>query len=444
MTILLVSANSDLMIAETENDQPEEVITIEKLYKIFGASRKLRQKALELSLKNYSKEEILKTTKCVVGVRDVNLSVFQGEFFVIMGLSGSGKSTLVRCLNMLSPPTSGTVTVEGQSVTSFDDKQLRELRRRTMAMIFQHYGLLPHRTVIENIILGLEFRRDSVIENQELIDDTLEKVGLTEWITHYPRQCSGGMQQRVGIARAIVQNTPILLMDEPFSGLDPLIRNQMQNEFTRIQSELKKTIIFITHDLEEAMSIGDRIALMQNGEIIQVGKPHEIIYRPVNQYVKDFVQGISPSKVLQIRQVATKIRAHAEATTTLKQIADLFLKSKSTVVYVSDNKKLIGRVTPDILYSRQNDETAGSCAQNIQHLYQKVENKIVDALPSLLSGEVSIPIVNPKGTLTYELLSNQVISLISQNTESKENLHTAIPELDEHQIAQIQAWQEKD
>ncbi|MGI6547727.1 MAG: betaine/proline/choline family ABC transporter ATP-binding protein [Bacillota bacterium] len=226
----------------------------------------------------------------VGAVRDISFSVPSGQVFVIMGLSGSGKSTLIRCLLRLVEPTSGRILVDGNDVTAMDAQQLTEFRRTRVAMIFQHYGLLPHRTVLQNVAFGLKLRGMERAEREERARVAIQQVGLAGWENRYPSDLSGGMQQRVGIARALVQDTEVLLMDEPFSGLDPLIRREMQDELLRLQAELHKTILFVTHDLGEALRVGDRMAVMRQGEFVQVGEPRDILLQPADEYVRRFVQ----------------------------------------------------------------------------------------------------------------------------------------------------------
>lgn len=234
--------------------------------------------------------ELIDTGKGVVAVRGVSLQVDRGEVFVIMGLSGSGKSTLIRCILRLVEPTSGQIFVEGQEVSVLSRADLTEFRRHQVSMVFQHYGLLPHRTVIDNVAFGLKIKGMDRKERYERARVAIERVGLGKWESYYPSSLSGGMRQRVGIARAIVMDAPILLMDEPFSGLDPLIRREMQDELIRLQEDMHKTIFFVTHDLDEAMRLGDRMAVMKNGEIVQMGTPANILANPADDYVARFVQ----------------------------------------------------------------------------------------------------------------------------------------------------------
>lgn len=233
--------------------------------------------------------EGLQNNGAVIAVKDVSFQVNRGEVFVIMGLSGSGKSTLIRCIPRLIDPTSGEIIVKGRNVLEMDEKELIEFRRYETAMVFQHYGLLPHRTVIENVAFGLKLRGVSLRERMDRARYALARVGLEGWEKHYPAQLSGGMRQRVGIARALVQETDLLLMDEPFSGLDPLIRREMQDTLIRLQKEVNKTIIFVTHDLSEAVRLGNRMAVMRKGEFVQQGTPEEIMTNPADEYVERFV-----------------------------------------------------------------------------------------------------------------------------------------------------------
>lgn len=233
----------------------------------------------------------LKKAGGVAAVRGVSLSLEQGEFFVVMGLSGSGKSTFIRCLLRLVEPTAGKIIVDGQEVTSLNPRELTEFRREKVSMVFQHYGLLPHKTVLENAAFGLKLKGVPKRERLARAEEALVQVGLKDWRQHYPAQLSGGMQQRVGIARALAKDPAILLMDEPFSGLDPLIRREMQDEIVSLQQKMRRTVLFVTHDLDEAIRLGDRMAVMRAGEFVQVAEPHEILANPADDYVARFVDG---------------------------------------------------------------------------------------------------------------------------------------------------------
>ncbi|HBI1677063.1 TPA: glycine betaine/L-proline ABC transporter ATP-binding protein [Enterococcus faecalis] len=275
-------------------------VKVNHLTKIFGKKTK---PALEMIRANKSKTEILEKTDATVGVYDVNFEVEEGEIFVIMGLSGSGKSTLIRLLNRLIEPTSGNIYIDGQDISSLDKEGLREVRRNKMSMVFQNFGLFPHRTILENTEYGLEIRGVPKEERQAKAEKALENSSLIAFKDQLPSQLSGGMQQRVGLARALANDPEILLMDEAFSALDPLIRREMQDELLDLQENVKKTIIFITHDLNEALRIGDRIALMKDGQIMQIGTGEEILTNPANEYVRTFVEDVDRSKVLTAQNI---------------------------------------------------------------------------------------------------------------------------------------------
>jgi glycine betaine/proline transport system ATP-binding protein len=275
-------------------------VKVEPLTKIFG---KKKQQALAMVKEQRSKNEILEKTGATVGVYDVNFEVNEGEIFVIMGLSGSGKSTLIRLLNRLIEPSGGDIYIDGVDVAKMSKEELREVRRHKINMVFQSFGLFPHRTILENTEYGLEVRGVSKEERTAKAEKALENSGLLSFKDQYPDQLSGGMQQRVGLARALANDPEILLMDEAFSALDPLIRREMQDELLELQANVQKTIIFITHDLNEALRIGDRIALMKDGQIMQIGTGEDILTNPANQYVRDFVEDVDRSKVLTAQNI---------------------------------------------------------------------------------------------------------------------------------------------
>jgi glycine betaine/proline transport system ATP-binding protein len=294
----------DIMATEAKKSSPsrdnglgnkEVVISVRDLWKVFG---KDPMQALEEENARLGKMELQEHLGLVVGLQEVTFEVRRGENFVVMGLSGSGKSTLVRCLNRLIEPTSGEIFIDGEDILKVDHQRLTEFRRSKIAMVFQHYGLLPHRNVVENASWGLEIRGVEKSQRYSKTQEMLELVGLNGWEDSFPRQLSGGMQQRVGLARALATEPDILLMDEPFSGLDPLIRRNMQDELVRIQQGLHRTLVFITHDLAEAVKIGDRIAIMRDGAIVQIGSPEDIVLNPENDYVAEFTQDVRRESIL--------------------------------------------------------------------------------------------------------------------------------------------------
>jgi len=317
-------------------------IVVKDTTKIFGKNVK---RAVQLLKEGKSKSDILKATGATVGVKNVTFDVNDGEIFVIMGLSGSGKSTLVRMLNRLIDPTVGQILLDGEDIVQMNKEQLREVRRKKIGMVFQNFALFPHKTIVENTEYGLEIQ--GVPKDQRRIKavESLKLVGLAGYEDQYPNQLSGGMQQRVGLARALANDPDILLMDEAFSALDPLIRKDMQNELLQLHSDMGKTFIFITHDLDEALRIGDRIALMKDGEIVQIGTPEEILMSPSNEYVERFVEDVDLAKVLtagHIMKKAEAIQVDRGPRVALRLMKQLGISS----IYVVDkSNRLIGAVT---------------------------------------------------------------------------------------------------
>ena len=270
------------------------------LWKVFGPRP---DAIIDAASAGSTKEQILEETGHVIAVKDVSFEVKENEIFVVMGLSGSGKSTLIRCINRLIEPTRGAVCIEGDDIAQMNDEELRYLRRHKLSMVFQNFGLLPHRTVLDNVAFGLEVRGEGKKERHEKALQTLEQVGLKGWEKNRIHELSGGMQQRVGLARALASGAETLLMDEAFSALDPLIRRQMQDEFLSLHTTVKRTVIFITHDLTEALKLGDRIAIMRDGEIVQIGSPEEIVTTPADDYVSEFVRDVPMGKILSAQTI---------------------------------------------------------------------------------------------------------------------------------------------
>jgi glycine betaine/proline transport system ATP-binding protein len=310
------------------------IIDVQRVSKIFGPQPDGRPR--ELLEGGAGKDQVLRETGHVVGLHDVSLQIERGEVFVVMGLSGSGKSTLIRCLNRLIDPTSGHVIIEGTDITALGHKQLQEVRRTKMGMVFQNFGLLPHQTVLDNVAFGLKVQ--GVPQKERLVRayESLALVGLADWADSKPSGLSGGMQQRVGLARALCTDPDILLMDEAFSALDPLIRRQMQDELLQLQEAMHKTIVFITHDLNEALRVGNRVAIMQDGVVVQVGTPTEIVTRPATRYVADFIQDVDQGRVLPIDYAATEAATIPLAGSTVAAALALAHRSEEAAVYVLD------------------------------------------------------------------------------------------------------------
>ncbi|AGE62145.1 glycine/proline betaine ABC transporter ATP-binding protein OpuAA [Bacillus subtilis] len=320
-------------------DEKPIKIKVEKVSKIFGKQTK---KAVQMLANGKTKKEILKATGSTVGVNQADFEVYDGEIFVIMGLSGSGKSTLVRMLNRLIEPTAGSIYIDGDMITNMSKDQLREVRRKKISMVFQKFALFPHRTILENTEYGLELQGVDKQEREQKALESLKLVGLEGFEHQYPDQLSGGMQQRVGLARALTNDPDILLMDEAFSALDPLIRKDMQDELLDLHDNVGKTIIFITHDLDEALRIGDRIVLMKDGNIVQIGTPEEILMNPSNEYVAKFVEDVDLSKVLtagHIMKRAETVRIDKGPRVALTLMKNLGI---SSIYAVDKQKKLLG------------------------------------------------------------------------------------------------------
>lgn len=320
-------------------------IHVKNLTKVFGSNPKEGVKRLQ---QGQTKEQILRETGMTIGVNNASFEVKPGEFFVLMGLSGSGKSTLIRLINRLIEPTDGEVLIDGQDITKMNKTDLMQTRRKKLSMVFQKFALFPHRNVLENVAYGLEVQGVEKGVREEKALKAIEDVGLKGYENSYPDQLSGGMQQRVGLARALANDSDILLMDEAFSALDPIIRKEMQDELLQLQSKLGKTILFITHDLDEALKLGDRIAIMKNGEIVQIGTAEEILENPANEYVYNFVEDVDRSKVL----MASNIMKKPDVITTWKDGPRVAMKKMedaglSSIFVVDKDKNLKGILTID-------------------------------------------------------------------------------------------------
>ncbi len=343
-----------------QSDQPVAdsayAIEIEGVWKIFGDRAK--QALDDIKTNQVSKKTILEKYNCVIGVADASFQVKRGEIFCVMGLSGSGKSTLVRHINRLLEPTAGTILVNGVDVMSIGQGDLRRYRNEHIAMVFQNFALMPHRSVLDNVAMPLEIRGMNKNKRMEIAEKTLAMVELNGWGNKFAHELSGGMQQRVGLARAIAADPEILLMDEPFSALDPLIRRQLQGEFMQLASIMKKTTVFITHDLDEAVRIGDRIAIMRDGRVVQIGTPEDIVMHPADDYVADFVAGISRLKVVRAHAVMQAIEDYEKQhgavdgnapafnkDANLSMLINTAIESESVLVITDENQQRVGVVT---------------------------------------------------------------------------------------------------
>lgn len=396
------------------------VIEVKDLSKIFGKRTKDAAKLLD---EGYSKEEILNKTGCTVAVNKANFEVKEGEFFVIMGLSGSGKSTLIRLLNRLIEPTDGSILIEGKDISNLNKHDLLNVRREKLSMVFQSFALFPHRTILENAEFGLEIQNIDKGERHKKAQEALEMVGLGDYAHQYPEQLSGGMQQRVGIARALTNDPEVLLMDEAFSALDPLIRKDMQDEMVEIQAKMKKTIVFITHDLDEALRLGDRIALMKDGAIVQIGTPEEILVNPANDYVEKFVEDVDRAKVLTARHVMKRpetvnIDRHGPRVALERMRAE----GLSSILVVDNNRKLQGYVTTeDVVEARDKDvrDLHNILQTNIKQVSK--DTAMTDIFPLIHDTPIPIAVTDKEEKLVGILVRGAVIAGLAKEGSVNED-----------------------
>ncbi|MFK7791282.1 MAG: glycine betaine/L-proline ABC transporter ATP-binding protein [Devosiaceae bacterium] len=387
------------------------LIDVQNVTKIFGPSPK---QALRKVKAGIGKTELLAETGHTLGIHDVSLSIEQGEIFVIMGLSGSGKSTLIRHFNRLIDPTDGKILIEGEDVLKLSTKALEKFRRQRMSMVFQRFGLFPHRTVLENVGYGLEVKGIGPVERAKTAREWIIQVGLEGYEDQYPSQLSGGMQQRVGLARALATDADILLMDEAFSALDPLIRSQMQDQLVDLQDKFQKTIVFITHDLDEALKIGDKIAILKDGVLSQVGTPADILMHPADDYVADFVRDVNRARVLTVDVVAKPPKLRLTNENLENALASMRSSGAGAGYVVEDTGSYVGFVTQKSLeeaIAAPGSPTLGEVADNGNQLKQS--SSIEDALPSVLDADHPLPVVAKDGELTGVLYRDQVGSILS-------------------------------
>ncbi|MFP4200126.1 MAG: glycine betaine/L-proline ABC transporter ATP-binding protein [Clostridia bacterium] len=406
-------------ISRSDGTEDIKPIRLEGLTKIFGPRQ---SRALEMLDKGADKDEIQQKTRATVGVNNVSFEVNEGEVFVVMGLSGSGKSTLVRCLNRLIKPTRGKVYIYGENVMDMDENRLRDLRLHTVSMVFQSFGLLPHLNVEENVAYGLRVRGVSREERLEQARKTLEAVGLGNWADSAIRELSGGMQQRVGLARALATNPKIMLMDEPFSALDPLIRREMQKELTDLQSELSKTIVFITHDLDEALQLGDRIAVMKDGLVHQIGTPEDILRNPATDYVAEFVEGVNPWGVIKAEHIMDHPQALAfEGDGPRTALRRMRLERLSSIFVVDHKRYLVGIITADAALKAL-DEDADDIGPYIERDIPTIdtEQTLEDLVPIGATTKYPLPVVNEDGRLLGVVVRSAILNgLTNQHGRSR-------------------------
>ncbi|MGL6520488.1 glycine betaine/L-proline ABC transporter ATP-binding protein ProV [Aeromonas dhakensis] len=392
-------------------------LEVKSLYKIFGDQP---EKAFKLLAKGHDRASILQKTGQTLGVQDVNLAIDEGEIFVVMGLSGSGKSTLVRLFNRLIEPTRGQVLIDGEDIAAISDSELRQVRRKKISMVFQSFALMPHLSVLENTAFGLELARVPLAERQQSARQALQQVGLGQWVDAFPDALSGGMKQRVGLARALANDPDILLMDEAFSALDPLIRTEMQDELLKLQASQQRTIVFISHDLDEAMRIGDRIAIMQDGQLVQVGTPDEILNQPANDYVRAFFRGVDLAHVFSARDVASRkqmplIKKHTTdgPGNALRQLKE---QEREFGYVVDRRRRFIGVVSVESL--GQAVRAKGSLEQALLADIQPIlaDTALNELISLVAAAPCQVPVVEEDGTYLGLISKANLLNTLDRST----------------------------
>lgn len=383
----------------------DEILSVKNIYKVFGPRP---EEAMDMLDKGADKDEVFEKTGHVIGVFDASFAVKKGEIFVIMGLSGSGKSTMVRLFNRLIEPTSGSIYLNGNEITGLTDKELLTVRRKEMSMVFQSFALMPHMTILDNAAFGLEVSSIDDKERDRRAREALAQVGLAGHEYSYPHQLSGGMQQRVGLARALANDPSILLMDEAFSALDPLIRTEMQDELIRLQAEQQRTIIFISHDLDEAIRIGHRIAIMEGGRVVQVGTPQEILNNPASPYVEAFFKGVDSSKILKAGDLA---RLQPEIVVRQPDEANLGQSSAPYTYLTDDNQRFVGLIDSS---NTPRDKAPRKLPLN-ELSSVAADTPLHEVLEIAASVPYPLPVLNKDGTLQGLLSKDTLLKSLSRH-----------------------------
>jgi glycine betaine/proline transport system ATP-binding protein len=412
-------------------DENGILLECRKVSKLFGDDGNTQQ-ILQMIRDGVPKDEIQEKLGAVVGVREASFEVKRGEFFVIMGLSGSGKSTLIRTLIRLIEPTDGEIIIDGEDITKLSEEGMRKVRRNKVAMVFQHYGLLPHKTVLENAEYGLKTRGVGMKERREKAQGAIDRVGLKGWESYRPSALSGGMQQRVGLARALSHDPDILLMDEPFSGLDPIVRRQMQKEFGRLQNEEDLTTILVTHDLDEALMLGDRIAIMRDGEIIQIATPDELVTNPADDYVASFVEGASPARFMIARTIMSDEPVTVREGDSAESALNLMRDRKIWSTFIVDGaSKVVGVMSWDAV------QRAAQTGSGVIEVGAGVRNPItcdpemaIDELfPLVLNTRHPLAVVDDHGTLEGMITKNMLLEALAHDIDYEEDDEGGKPDI---------------
>lgn len=396
----------------TDNKDKTPLMRIKNLYKIFGKDEK---KVLEQVKAGKTKDEILAETGHTVGLSDINLDIYPGEIFVIMGLSGSGKSTLIRHFNRLIEPTAGEIEIAGSDVMKLNEKELQGFRRNKMSMVFQRFGLMPHRTVLQNIGYGLQVQGIAKDIRETKATEWLDTVGLNGYANQYPSQLSGGQQQRVGLARALCTDADILLMDEAFSALDPLIRSEMQDQLIELQDKLHKTIVFITHDLDEALRIGDKIAILRDGILVQQGEPVDILLNPVDDYVEAFVKDVNRARALTVETVMQPQICRISSETIGEAVLQM-RKSKQDYGYVvNEEDGYRGVITQETLESQEKGDYSNVIDSSLLEDVPSVQSDALleSVIPDMIDNEHPLPVLNAEGEVEGHLCRSTLAEVLS-------------------------------
>ncbi|PSU95881.1 quaternary amine ABC transporter ATP-binding protein [Photobacterium kishitanii] len=402
------------------NNKPSStpLIQVKNLYKIFGPKDK---QVLTKVKAGESKDAILAETGHTVGLSDINLNIYPGEIFVIMGLSGSGKSTLIRHFNRLIEPTEGSIIIENTDVMTLNAKQLQDFRRHKMSMVFQRFGLMPHRTVLQNVGYGLSVQGAKTAQWQQQAQQWLTTVGLAGYEQSYPANLSGGQQQRVGLARALCTNAEVLLMDEAFSALDPLIRSEMQDQLIELQEKLHKTIIFITHDLDEALRLGDRIAILRDGKLVQQGKPVDILLHPADDYVEAFVKDVNRARALTVATVMKPQGVRISAETIGEAVTEM-RNAKDDYGYFIDEEGYQGVITQETLELVKESDYSKAIDQSMLETVPAITTDALleTVIPETLDNEHPLPVINEEGDVTGRLSRSTLAEALSDQATPRE------------------------
>ena len=389
-----------------------DILTVRHLFKVFGDEP---EQAIELYRKGLGKDDIFAKTGMMLGVCDASFTVREGEIFVVMGLSGSGKSTLVRMLNRLIAPSAGEIVVGGENIAAMSETELMAFRRQHISMVFQSFALMPHMTVLQNAAFGLELAGVPAKQRDARAQDALAQVGLGAYGRNYPNELSGGMQQRVGLARALANDPTILLMDEAFSALDPLIRTEMQDELLTLQKDHRRTVVFISHDLDEAMRIGDRIAIMQGGRVVQVGTPDEILHQPANDYVRSFFRGVNVQNVITAGDIAVAdvvpvVETGSDPKSALAAIGE------SSVAYVTEpDGRFVGSLSRDALMAEVGNGGLAAVIDPVEPI--DGEAKIAQIVAPVAEADLPMPVVGPDGELVGAVSRKTLLQAMSREEE---------------------------